>query len=91
MCGRCGLVGILDTSSRLIIFDKNDMEAPRPVRTQLDVLLYIRCAGRTGDEIDRPRQGLPGPTRAQPIPTILIAADQLIAVDDYDVGVRQKI
>ena len=32
------------TSHRLTILDENDMETPRPVRTQFDVLLDIRRA-----------------------------------------------
>ena len=44
------------TSHRLIILDENDMETPGPVRTQFDVLLDIRRARRTSDEIDRPWQ-----------------------------------
>jgi hypothetical protein len=53
--GRPVLLAVI-ISRRLITFDQHNMETPGPVRTELDVLLDICRARRTGDEIDRPRQ-----------------------------------
>ena len=53
--GRGRLFVVSDISRRLTVFDQNDMETPRPVRTKLNVLLDIGRPRWTGDEIDGPR------------------------------------
>jgi hypothetical protein len=48
-------MSLVPFTSRLTILDENDMETPGSVCTQFDVLLDIRGARRTGDEVDGPR------------------------------------
>jgi len=67
------------------------METPGPVRTELYVLLDIRGARWTGDEIDRPRQRFRHPAGAQTVPSVLVGCDDLVSLYKNDVGVRQEI
>src|SRR4029077_18063760 len=85
--GRADLLGMFDDPCRLFVFDQHDMETPRSMRTQLDVLLNICSARGTGDEIDCPRQVCVEPARAQSVPTILVTADQLISREHFDVRI----
>src|SRR6202045_3671034 len=79
------------TSRRLTILDENDMETPGPVRTQFDVLLDIRRAGWTGDEVDGPRQHFRLCRDPQAVPAILVRRDHLVPADQHDMGLWQKI
>src|SRR5207245_4689456 len=71
----------------LPIVDEDDMEAPRAVGAELDALLDVPRPRRTGDEVDRTRHST---ALSQPIPTILIGGDHLIAPHYYDMGVGQE-
>jgi hypothetical protein len=77
------------TPRRLTILDQNDMETPGPVRTQFDVLLDIRRARRTSDEIYGPRQSFRLCGDSQAVPAIFVGRDHLVAADHRDMGLRR--
>src|ERR1700674_3888145 len=88
---RAGMLVLSATFRRLTVFNENNMETPWSVRTEFDVLLYIRRARWAGDEVDDSRQSRRRAIRSQPVQSILIAGNYLISADDYDVGIGQEI
>jgi hypothetical protein len=76
------------TSYHLIVLDKNDMETPRPVRTQLNVLLYVGSARWAGDEIDGPRQRSLALVGSEALPGVFVGRSDLAAVKHHYVSFR---
>src|SRR5579862_481090 len=69
-----------------VAIDKDHVQAAWAVRAQLDALLDIARARRTGNEIDCARQApqLVGPLRPQEIPAVFVARHDLTGAQQDD-------